>query len=193
MYSSVVSTVNCFRFTLPFAEVISPVQYPVGGSVGMGIRAEWHRYKCLWIELSVGLSAIWHWGMAVYYFSLGSWNWKCSYPKGLHSILPYFSILTFLFFCPVIVIVVSQSCVKWRLMLNFVLQQSIKDWSLTARREWRDQWRNDLRTFSTVSMVSFVQPNADLCSVLWPAFNIHKISIKLCFKQFMPMMTNSLE
>lgn len=180
MYSSVFSTVKRFRFTLPFAEVISPVQYPVGGSVcmGMGIRAEWHRYKCLWIELSVGLSAVWHWGMAVYYFTLGFWNWKCSYLEGLHFILPYFSILTFLcFFFPVTVIVVSQSCVKWRLMLNFVLQQSIKDWSLTVQREWRDQWRNDLRTFSTVSMVSFIQPNAD--SVLKVQFcGQHLISIK---------------
>lgn len=39
-----------------FAEVISPVQYPVGGSVciRMDIRAEWHRYKRLWIKLSGG-------------------------------------------------------------------------------------------------------------------------------------------
>lgn len=77
----------------------------------------------------------------------------------------------FFVFFPVTVIVVSQSCVKWRLMLNFVLQQSIKDWSLMVQREWRDQWRNDLRTFSTVSMVSFVQPNADY--VLKVQFIIH--------------------
>lgn len=67
-----------------------------------------------------------------------------------------------LFFTPPVnFIVVSQSCVKWRLMIHFVLQQSIKDWSLMAQREWRDQWRNDLKTFSIVSMASEIQPNAD--------------------------------
>lgn len=165
MYSSVFSRVKCFRFTLPFAEVISPVQYPVGGSV---------RAECQWAsQLS----------------DTGAWVFIISplvpeieivpISRDCTLILSYFSILTFLcfFFSPVTVIVVSQSCVKWRLMLNFVLQQSIKDWSLMVQREWRDQWRNDLRTFSTVSLVSFVQPNAD-CVLKVHFCGQHLMSIK---------------